>query len=249
MKLSWIFAACLTAACASAAKEPDISILGDWRIEDVDGGGVIDSTRLEVKFSEDGKVAGFAGCNNFMGGYTRDKGIIDIGPLASTKRACVAEALNQQETRVLASLDAVIAAAVGPDKSLVLTGPSPTQLILRRLDASAAALAPLEVTGSVFFLEKIALPPNAVLRITAEDVAMADAAAKQLATLDMPATNGPPFAFTLNVPPEKLNAQSQVAVRAQILNGDKLMFTSTERHSVPLEGERPPLKIRVSIVK
>ncbi len=43
-----------------------------------------------IKFSGDGEVSGYAGCNRFFGTYTieKPKGKITIGPLASTKKAC-----------------------------------------------------------------------------------------------------------------------------------------------------------------
>ena len=37
----------------------------------------------------DGKVTGFAGCNQFTGSYTVDGSTIDFGPLAMTQRACL----------------------------------------------------------------------------------------------------------------------------------------------------------------
>lgn len=110
------------------------------------------------------------------------------------------------------------------------------------------ANAPLRVAGEVFYLERIALPPGAVLRISVQDVARADAAAVILAQEDQPAVNGPPFAFDIKVPRDKITPQSRVAVRAQIMTGQKLMFTSTEHHPVTLDGPQPPIRIRVSIV-
>ena len=43
-----------------------------------------------IKFSGDGQVSGYAGCNRFFGSYKieKPKGKITIGPLASTKKAC-----------------------------------------------------------------------------------------------------------------------------------------------------------------
>lgn len=43
-----------------------------------------------IKFSGDGQVSGYAGCNRFFGSYKIDKSksTITIGPLASTKKAC-----------------------------------------------------------------------------------------------------------------------------------------------------------------
>lgn len=44
-------------------------------------------TPLTASFSADG-VAGFAGCNNYRGGFTYDNGTISTGPFAATRLAC-----------------------------------------------------------------------------------------------------------------------------------------------------------------
>lgn len=45
--------------------------------------------RLTVQFSAEGRLAGFAGCNQFTGPYQLQGGKIKIGPLATTRKACV----------------------------------------------------------------------------------------------------------------------------------------------------------------
>ena len=246
-----VFAALAFLGACNTPASVETGIIGSWRIEDVDGGGVIDRSRLEIQFDDAGRVSGHAGCNAFTGPYTRNGAAIDIGPLASTRRACTAEALTLQEGRVLRSLDAVTAVAATDDGALVLTGPAPARLLLRRMDDAAAvdAAAPLVVTGEVFFLERIALPPDAVLRITVEDVSRMDAAARTLARTETPASNGPPFRFRIEAPRDGLSPQSRVGVRVQILSGAALLFTSTEHHGVALSGAQAPLHIRVSPVE
>jgi putative lipoprotein len=102
-----IFALALLGACGPSVST-ETAIIGPWRVEDVNSGGVIDSSRLEIQFDAGGRVFGHAGCNTFTGQYTRNRAAIDIGPLASTERAC-ADALMLQEARVLHSLGAVTA--------------------------------------------------------------------------------------------------------------------------------------------
>ena len=241
-----IFALALLGACGPSVST-ETAIIGSWRMEDVNRGGVIDSSRLEIQFDANGRVFGHAGCNTFTGRYTRNRAAIDIGPLASTERAC-AEALMFQEARVLRSLDTVTTIASQADGAVILDGPAPAHVLLRRMDEAPAAearSAPI-VTGDVFFLERIALPPDAILRVTAQDVARMDAPAPVLAQVEASAAKGPPFAFRLSVPRERLTPRSRVAVRAQILSGAALLFTSTEHHAVTFDGA--PLRIRVSPV-
>ncbi len=237
-RLALIVLACALLGCATTAPQ----LAGAWRIEDVDGGGVIDSSRLEITFAPDGGVSGQSGCNAFTGRYTQNGASVDIGPLASTRRAC-AEALMLQEARVLQALDAVTTASLEADGALVLTGAAPARLLLRRMDETATAR--IAVSGEIYFLERIALPPNAVVRVTAEDVARVDAPATMLARVETPATAGPPFAFALEIPRDQLAPHARVAVRAQILSGYAILFTSTEHHGVALDGAPAPMRIRV----
>jgi putative lipoprotein len=123
------------------AVPPPAPIIGSWRIEDVDSGGVIDSSRIEIQFDADGRASGYAGCNAFTGRYTRSGPAIEIGPLASTRRACLAEALSRQEARLLHSLDTATALTWTPDGALILTGPAPSRLVLRRNESAPPAEA------------------------------------------------------------------------------------------------------------
>jgi len=89
-----LFALTLVAACAQT---PALTG-GDWIVEDIAGARVVDSTRVSLKFSNDGKLSGSGGCNNYNGAYTLNGDEISIGPIASTKKACPPAIMNQ-ETR------------------------------------------------------------------------------------------------------------------------------------------------------
>jgi len=57
--------------------------------------------RLEFVTSE--RVAGYTGCNMMSGGWRMEAGTVRVGPLASTKRACVGPE-SEIERRVVAAL-------------------------------------------------------------------------------------------------------------------------------------------------
>lgn len=60
--------------------------------------------------SMDGRVAGNSGCNQYSGPITQEtNGAIKVGPLISTRRACLSEVAQQQETQYLARLQAATA--------------------------------------------------------------------------------------------------------------------------------------------
>ena len=79
---------------------------GEWVVEDINGGGIIDRSRVTLNFWQDGRVSGRASCNNLMGHYQLSGEGLQLGRLATTRMAC-APALMEQEQRVLATLEQV----------------------------------------------------------------------------------------------------------------------------------------------
>ena len=75
-----------------------------WRLEDLAGRGVVQGVEATLEFTEPGYAAGNGWCNQFRGPVTVSGETIRFGALMSTKRACVDEAANAQETEYLAEL-------------------------------------------------------------------------------------------------------------------------------------------------
>ncbi|WP_243855566.1 YbaY family lipoprotein [Sphingobium vermicomposti] len=90
-----------------------------FKVEDINRTGLIDSSNVTVQFSQGGRVSGSAGCNRFTGDYSLDGQSLRIGPLAVTRRACVT-ALGNQETRFLAILQDVTSWSVNGNGSVLL---------------------------------------------------------------------------------------------------------------------------------
>ena len=91
----------------------------------------------------------------------------------------------------------------------------------------------LTLTGSVNYRERMALPPDAVLTVTLEDVSLADAPAVTLAQANV-RLNGQqvPIPFSLDYPSAAVRPGASYAVRARVNLGDQLLFTTTERNQV-----------------
>jgi heat shock protein HslJ len=77
-----------------------------WRLVDLAGRGVVRGVEATLEFAEPGFAAGNGSCNRFRGPVTVSGATIKFGALMSTKRACVDEAANAQETEYLAALGA-----------------------------------------------------------------------------------------------------------------------------------------------
>ena len=77
-----------------------------WRLEDLAGRGLVQRVEATLEFTEPGFASGDGSCNRFRGPVTITGETIRFGALMSTKRACVDEAANAQETEYLAALGA-----------------------------------------------------------------------------------------------------------------------------------------------
>jgi heat shock protein HslJ/membrane-bound inhibitor of C-type lysozyme len=102
-----------------------------WVVEDIDGGGIIDRSRVTIEFGDDGRVSGMASCNQYSGRYTLTGETLTFSPLAATKKGC-ATALMQQETRVLSILEGSHRLDWTEDGALWLRADDGRTLTLRR---------------------------------------------------------------------------------------------------------------------
>lgn len=102
------------------------------------------------------------------------------------------------------------------------------------------------ISGGVTYLERIMLPPTAVVEVTMSDVARMDAPADVLATTTFAAHGGPPFTFVLDYDPAQLTTRGRYAVRATIRAEGRLLFTSTEHiPALELDPSQPIVLSRV----
>lgn len=73
----------------------DLLTGGEWVVEDINGGGVVDMARTSLQF-DDG-VSGSGGCNSYSGAYEITGEGLSFGPIAATKRACAPAVMNQEQ--------------------------------------------------------------------------------------------------------------------------------------------------------
>jgi len=105
----------------------------------------------------------------------------------------------------------------------------------------------LRVEGTLIYLERIALPASATVRVELRDTSRADAAARPLATQTIPANQGPPFHYALAVSRATIDPRAHLSLFAEIRDGDRLLFTTTTERTVPPEGATG-LDIRLTFV-
>ncbi|MGB9435330.1 MAG: META domain-containing protein [Candidatus Acidiferrum sp.] len=104
------------ASCAStnkpAASTPkptvsQISLPGtEWVLTDLAGTPALPGGKATLSFLEAGRVAGNGSCNRFTGSVAITGDTLKLGPLASTRMACVDNGISQQEDTYLKALAA-----------------------------------------------------------------------------------------------------------------------------------------------
>ena len=104
--------------------------------------------------------------------------------------------------------------------------------------APAGAGAPAaRVTGTVTYLQRVALPPEALIKVQLLDVSRADAPAAVLGEQVITAGGRQvPFAFEIAYDPARIDPRMTYAVSARIEEGGRLRFISDRRHAVITRG-------------
>jgi putative lipoprotein len=93
------------------------------------------------------------------------------------------------------------------------------------------------VTGAVTYLQRSALPPDAILTVRLSDVSKTDAPAEVISEQTIPSEGKQvPFPYTLPYDPAKIVENYDYAVSARIESGGKLLFISTQRYAVITRG-------------
>jgi uncharacterized lipoprotein YbaY len=134
------------------------------------------------------------------------------------------------------------------DDLLRLSAGGPPLLTFR----SDAGGTPTEarVTGTVTYLQRIALPPGAVVEVKLLDVSRSDAPALTIAEqVIRPAGRQVPVAFELRYDPRRIEERRRYVVQARILVGGRVRYTSTEAYPVITGGHPDTLKVIVRPVR
>ena len=124
-----------------------------------------------------------------------------------------------------------------------------TLLAAGLLSACASQAPTASVTGEVFYLQRMALPPQAVLSVTLQDVSLADAPSIELARQQGPVNGQVPVPFRLDYNPQQVDPRHRYSVSARIELDGRLLFISTQHYGVKLDGSDQPLRIRLDPVR
>jgi heat shock protein HslJ len=107
-----------------------------WQVNSFNNGrqavvSTIVGTDLTLAFSDDGRVAGSAGCNRYNAAYTQDGRKLTFGPAAATRMACAKpDGVMEQEQQFLKALGTVATARVEGDRLEMRTADDALAVIL-----------------------------------------------------------------------------------------------------------------------
>lgn len=91
----------------------------DWTVTELMGDTVPDSAGINFAFDGMGGMSGTGGCNRFNASYVLDDGF-GVGPIASTRRACINPGISRLENQLFTALGTVISLEVSEDGALTL---------------------------------------------------------------------------------------------------------------------------------
>lgn len=90
LSISFLFL--ILSSCASTPKINPLSLLtgNSWELVNLVGAdlGQFSNGKPTLNFLEGGRLAGYAGCNNFSGGFLLEGANLQLDPGAMTKKAC-----------------------------------------------------------------------------------------------------------------------------------------------------------------
>jgi putative lipoprotein len=135
-----------------------------------------------------------------------------------------------------ATLAAVVLAAF-----VAIRGLAPSDRIPR-----AAPPAP-GLTGTVFYRERIALPPDSTAEVVLEDISIADQPAVEIARATVAPAGQVPIPFEIRYAADRIQRDHRYGVRAAILwRSGARMFESPE-HLAVLDGAAPRTEVAILV--
>jgi putative lipoprotein len=110
-----------------------------------------------------------------------------------------------------------------------------------------AAAQGMQLTGTVSFRERMAVPPASILTVSLDDVSVAGSAPVIVARTQSQVSGAPPFSFTLPFTAGAIEAGHRYMIAARIVYGTTLLFTNGEGAIVdPLSDAIYPVQLMLS---
>jgi uncharacterized lipoprotein YbaY/heat shock protein HslJ len=227
-----------TGWCQEAQQKTARNLAGtSWQLVQFQGGDdktltPADRTKYTIAFDEGGGVSVRIDCNRGRGTWKSSGGSqLEFGPLALTRVMCPPAPLTDRITKDWPYVRSYVLRSGHLFLSLMADGG------IYEFEPMAQEKAGMAlVKGTATYRERMALPPDAVLEATLEDVSRADAPAAVIGKAQVGHPGNPPISFAIPYDPTRIDASHRYAVRAQILVDGKLFFTTDQHYPVLTNG-------------
>lgn len=221
----------------SAAVVPDEAadpLAGAWCVVSI-GALAVGDVVATVEFNGAGEVFGLGGVNRFRGIYAIGADGVEFGPIVQTAMAGPEPAMAVEAALLGALRDTQ---PFDVDGALLTIGAGDDAVVLQAVDQASAdpvpAGAAVVVSGTVTYLQRIALVEGATVIVRVSDVSIADIAAPVVAEVVITPMTQVPIPYAIAVPVTLLDAGRQYSLSVRIVHGDDLLFVSTE--SLPVDS-------------
>ena len=105
------------------------------------------------------------------------------------------------------------------------------------------------VSGTVYYLQRIALPPDAIIEVKLADISKQDVLAATIAEQKITNPGQVPIPFELHYNSAQIDSRMTYAVQVRIEQGGKLLFVSTRVFPVITRGNPTHVEVKVDPVK
>jgi putative lipoprotein len=224
------------------APQEDLALAGStWLVRAVMSGkrGVVSTalgSTITASFDAEGRVSGSTGCNRYSAEFAVQGDALEIGTASATRKVCSEpERVMQREAELLIALGTVARFEQRGER-----------LQLRTADRALAVDLVSALTGTLTYRVPRQLPPDARVRVTLEDVSLADAPASVLGEQVFP-THGRqvPLSFEVSFDPAEIDPRHSYGIRALIESPDgEALFRTARPHPV-LTPDASPFDVDV----
>jgi len=169
-----------------------------------------------------------------------------LSRVVSTRRACIQSEDQRVETDLLQRLEQTTRYRIEGNTLRLFADRTP--ILAFEADTTDTGGGPREgrVTGTVTYLQRIALPPDAVIEVKLLDVSRSDAQAVTIAEdVIRPGGRQVPIEFELRYDPRRIDQRNRYSIQARILQNNQPRFVSDQPYPVITGGNPTTVNVVV----
>lgn len=198
-----------------------------------------------LMLNEDETLSFQADCNVGTGSYTADNGSLSITLGPTTLAECGPESRYDE---YLEGLGEVVSYVID-DGQLFLNLPVDVgNLVFEPADNAATEASAAQVTGTVTYRPRIALPPDAVITVQIQDVSLADATAEIIGEQVIQAEGRQvPFDYAVSYDPDEIQPNDRYSMSARIEDGEGTLLFASDTNIAVITEDNPTSDVEIVV--